>query len=348
MLKDFNEWYIDVNIAPTGEIIENRKKAIKDYVAKITPDDICNLVQIYYGFSVEKEFLDDFADKFIEFDAGFSKRNREELILLAGATLAYIAETIVGQDSLVELLVLINRKYHTPASTTQIEETIVKQFKKDSLNSREKLFELDYEAYHNSLSVFKERIEEDADDNVTSELIDAIIKRDKEIQNSLINSIKILKEDSQILWWLNSEWSTTYSEPWKKIDKARACLVLGKEVAEFVYKYPGPYTIEGVLYKALEKCKGQKAKKGLVEIIQNMDDGEKRKCIESLNKISYENLLPLHAAIKCENGTTAAEQWVPKFNNDVLLNQNLKEMHYEEYALYMYFEEMAIKCYMDL
>ena len=29
MLKDLNEWYMDVNLSPTVEMITNRKKAIK-------------------------------------------------------------------------------------------------------------------------------------------------------------------------------------------------------------------------------------------------------------------------------------------------------------------------------
>lgn len=55
MIKNFNEWYIDVNLAPQEGQIEKRLECIADYAKSVDANDICNLVNLYYGLTTDKE-----------------------------------------------------------------------------------------------------------------------------------------------------------------------------------------------------------------------------------------------------------------------------------------------------
>lgn len=68
MIKNFNEWYIDVNLAPQEGLIEKRLECIADYAESVDANDICNLVNLYYGLTTDKEDLESFASVFIEKD----------------------------------------------------------------------------------------------------------------------------------------------------------------------------------------------------------------------------------------------------------------------------------------
>ena len=91
MIKNFNEWYIDVNLAPQEGQIEKRLECIADYAKSVDANDICNLVNLYYWLTTDKEDLESFASVFIETDPSFSSRYTKELSLLAGATLLEIS-----------------------------------------------------------------------------------------------------------------------------------------------------------------------------------------------------------------------------------------------------------------
>lgn len=350
MLKDLNEWYMDVNLSPTVEMITNRKKAIKTYVKDISLKEVCKLVEMFYGFPMTEEDLERFIEVFSKDDATFSKKNKKEIELLIGAILAYLVEFESGYDSLVELFVVCNKQINRPVDFVQIEDTILYQFENDRLNTRESLFDNSENNYENPLYELKKDFENGQTPNDWErKLVDAVFKRDEELWSDLVESVKILKEDSQILWWLNSEWSLTFDQPWKNFEKDKACLTIGKEVSSFVEKFPGPSAIKGVVNLILGKCcKGREAKKDLVEILKNMDLSQKNLCVEDIKNVEFLHLLPIHSAIVYENNTENAEQWYHKYEIETLLNQELAGMTYVDYAMSMYYEELAIKNYLAL
>ena len=88
MLRDLNEWYMDVNLSPTVEMITHRKNAIKTYVKDISLKEVCKLVEVFYGFPMDEEDLERFVEVFSKDDATFSKKNKTEIKLLIGAILA--------------------------------------------------------------------------------------------------------------------------------------------------------------------------------------------------------------------------------------------------------------------
>ena len=126
-------------------------------------------------------------------------------------------------------------------------------------------------------------------------------------------------------------------------------MIIGKEVSSFVEKFPGPSAIKGVVNLILGKCcKGREAKKDLVEILKNMDLSQKNLCVEEIKNVEFLHLLPIHSAIVYENNTENAEQWYHKYEIETLLNQEFVSMTYVDYAMSMYYEELAIKNYLAL
>ena len=140
MIKNFNEWYIDVNLAPQEGQIEKRLECIADYAKSVDANDICNLVNLYYGLTTDKEDLESFASVFIEKDPSFSSRYTKELSLLAGATLLEISTENIDYSSFAELLTLTTSFYKKPSSALRALEQIIKRFNIDRIAIREKNF----------------------------------------------------------------------------------------------------------------------------------------------------------------------------------------------------------------
>jgi hypothetical protein len=128
-------------LAPQEGQIEKRVECIDDYARHVDANDVCNLVNLYYGLPIANEDLEEFASVFIKKDPSFSMRYIKELSLLAGAVLLQISTKNSKYDSLAELLTLTTSFYRKPSSTHRALDQIIKQFNKDRINIRERSFE---------------------------------------------------------------------------------------------------------------------------------------------------------------------------------------------------------------
>lgn len=342
MINGFNEWYNDVDVSATKEKLTDRFKGIEIFCEEIDEDDICNLVKLYYGFICDDEFLQDFATCFNSIDSTFSARYNEEMKLLAGATLAYIAESERELGYFTELLILTNSFYHLPTSSPQIQSHIIKQFDNSRIQLR-KIEKIEDNSL-NKLTKLKEKIENE-EDNWQVELLDLLISNRKE-NNKLLNMLQIYKEDSQILWWMNAQWSNTLNCSLKDIKKEQVCIILGFEAAEMVEKYPGPYAMEPVLKNMIKLCKGSLSEIDINKVLSATDDNWKKEIAKRSAKVPFIDLLPIHSAISRANNTTTKEQWYPKYEQEVLLNNQFNNCLHDEYAFRMYLESLAIKLYL--
>lgn len=350
MIKGFNEWYIDVNIAPTADQLNSRWKGIETFLKDATKNDVCNLVSMYYGLSVEDKVTELFAKQFSDIDPSFSARNAKELSLLSGAALAKLVTTTGPLASLAELLVVINNPYHNVVTTPQIASFILQQFEKDRYELRElELCNFDLQDDDTLMNFKKSVLQSGWSDDLRNKLIDILIsiqQKNEKQQNELLASLSIFMEDSQILWWMTSQWSNILDKPLNSLDRSGNCLVLGFEAANFVHNYPGPYAMEGVINKVVSACNGSDISLPLPNVLKDTNPEWKNECINNTRKItSIINLTPLHAAINSEKNTTSDTEWYPKFKREILLEKEFLPIPPKEYAYRMYLEELALKCY---
>lgn len=352
MIKDFNEWYNDVDISATKEKLTDRFNGIENLCSKICSeidiDSICNLVRLYYGLNCDDEFRQYFVSYFNSIDPTFSASYLEEINLLAGASLVYISENERKLGYFTELLVLTNSFYHLPTSSHQIQSRIIEEFDNDRIALRKVLKIKDN--LLNDLINLKEKIENEDEDEESDrllELLDLLISSRKE-NNKLINMLQIYKEDSQILWWMNSQWSNILNCSLNDVKKEQACIILGFEASEMVEEYPGPYAIKSVLKNMIKLCKGTLSEIDINKVLSSTDENWKKEVVRRSTKIPFIDLLPIHSAINRANNTTAKEQWYPKYEQEVLLNNQFKNCFHYEYAFRMYLESLLLKLYLDI
>lgn len=353
MIKNFNEWYIDVNIAPQEGQIEKRVECIINYAQSVNAVDVCNLVNLYYGLPISDEYSEKFSSVFIEKDPSFSTRYIEELSLLAGATLLEISSKNSEYNSLAEILTLTTSFYRKPSSTSRALDQITKQFNNDRINIRERSF-------GNEIIEFDQTKSEDliANINITSwnstiaQNLTAVLTEYMTRLNTLTNQLNtmqdmqsVYKEDSQLLWWMMSNWSTTLNQPLKEIDKIRGCLIIAYEAACFISNYPGPYSMEGIIRRVIDACKGKVQSAEFTTLITQVDP--KLKQIIKLKAKSFPVLeqLPITYAILCADNATSINEWYPKYCRVVFEDESIIKNTFDNYAWQMYLECLALFCY---
>lgn len=356
MIKNFNEWYIDVNIAPQEGQIEKRVECIVDYARNVDANDVCNLVNLYYGLPIADEDLESFASVFIEKDPTFSIRYKKELSLLAGATLLEISAKNLNYNSLAELLTLTTSFYRKPSSTCRALEQITKQFNIDRIAIREQSFTdgfIDFDKVN--LKTVVTTINKPSWDatsaqnltNVLAEYADCLYTLSDRL-NTMQKMQSVYEEDSQLLWWMMSDWSTTLNQPLKEIEKINGCLLVAYEAACFVSNYPGPYAMEGVIRKVVNACKGKTQNVEFTKLITEINHTLKKIITSKAKPFPIIEQLPITYAIFCADNAADITEWYPKYCRTVSVDENIEKNTYEKYAWQMYLECLALSCFETL
>lgn len=342
MVEGFNEFYIEAGIPVTGEQIKQREKGIANFCKELNCNDICELVRIYYGLNYHKDFYDYFIRCYSEIDPNFSAKYVEEIKLLAGAALVYIVEHQYDLGYLTELLVVTMSFYHSNAIGL-INTRILKQFNEDRIALRTpQEIKSDFETLIKSLDIkYQEDNEWQAD-------LFKLLQEEHKYNNELLSTLQVYKEDSQILWWMNSKWCNTLNCEIKSITKKQACIIVGYEAAEMVENYPGPFSISAVLKNTISVSKGTSSKISIDDVLSNTDPSYKKKLISKFANSTSIDLVPIHAAICREANTTAVEQWYPKYEQEILHGNKFPSCTPDEYSFRMFLESLALKLYAKL
>lgn len=351
--NNFNEWYIDISIMPQEGQIDKRLECIHNYANEINAEDIVTLVRLYYGLSVENDKKEEFASIFSQKDPTFSVRYTEELALLAGAVLVEIAENNFKLDSLAELLSLTTSFYRKPVSTDRVLNAIVAQFDDDRIDIREgrllkqpKIFD------KNLLANIEPIISNSTWDSTAGPKLISVLNEFSQCISSLRTELinlqniqSIYKEDSQLLWWIMSDWSNLLNCSLKQLDKSTCCLVLGYEAAKLISNYPGPYAMEGIIERLVGSCRGKTQSLELHELISKTDEKFKSLIIAEAKHVSLLEQLPIIKAIICADNTNDTSEWYPKYCRELSIDEHDTKKTFSKYAWQMYLEYMALSCY---
>lgn len=364
---NLHEWYLDVEIVLQDGQLEKRLLGIKKCVETLEKEKasadaiawIVALVELYYGIPSSEEKKNAFADFFSAEDSSFSVRYAQELALLAGATLAALAEDSSYFD-LVELLSLAVSFSRTPASALGILEHIRAQFDADRIELREKVENVSIRSFPTKQITELEKV--NAEGNVdASEQITEIIHILKAFQTShsdlkkqvqqFGNATSIYKEESQLLWWILSEWSELLNCSLHTVKVKTACLVLGWEGADMVENFPGPYAMEGAVQKQLRTCVDgteEIAPFTLSEIVANAAPELRANVIKACQNAPLVDMLPLCSALVRSDNTESESEWYPKYCRDLLGGIDAPPRTFWEYAWQIYLERLVLRCCSEL
>lgn len=347
MNKNFNEWYIDICNQPKEGQLEKRWDSIEKFSDGVTANDIINLVKLFFNIPVDEEFRSNFAEVFIKNDLSFSKKYNKELALLAGATLIEIANNYEEYDGFVELITLAASFGGRTPVVQDIFIEIKKLFANDAFSIRETNCKKVGQIQLPTSDLLVKSLADDWSDETSKNLIDYVKKIDASF-SQITKSQEIYFEDSQLLWWLMSGWSRDLNCSYKDIDKQSACFIIGKEAAELVNVFPGPYSIKGVLNKILESCKGRNTNLKFTDIIYNADNSWKTKYVKKYNNSKIVELLPVTSAFIRSENTTTKEEWISKYTQEIHASVEEMKCSSLDYAMQIYLEVLVQRCYCKL
>jgi hypothetical protein len=329
MHKDFAEWYRGAGIPPNGDILPKRWQAIEKYEAG--RDEIVSLVRLFYRLGKpSEEFENAFRTAFQTTDPAFQMRdNDQELLVLAGAELIDIIER--GPVELADLAALslvcaAAQNLRGAAAVPDIPEFAARYLSKRAI----------------------ERAHEGQGDNDSASssrkaLLDGLTSAPPPINGlpaeleRLQRELAVVSEESNMLWWLFSEYSHDLKQPWAKSTVPAAALVAGKELAELTRVLPGPIAAAAFLDRIIRFAKAKPPSTILVvEAINDVTIEWRRTYAERNCLAELEDLVPISHGVKISLTAPEDDAWFIAFKTGTGISSDSKlAPHFLAYQMFL-------------
>ena len=312
MNKDFAEWYREVDIEPDHQRLQSRWKGVENYCSRdITCSDILNLVRLFLNLKISEDFKDNLINAFFESDNAFPQKNNDsELSILAGTILVYISDSDKNQLKIFTLLAIASASFKREIIVPAI-LTLLRTKLHDSMFANRDVNSIDMIPIINppikNLNDSLKAVE--ASNNWTppneiakqfSKYLSNINKSIADINSALEKSLylqSIYREDSQILWWLSSEYSKDMHKPISELNNAELCIVLGKELSDIVETLPGPYSAKAVFSKIFSNYPDASTELTILNAVNQTDEKWRKQTLEKYEVGKTGDITPVLAAI---------------------------------------------------
>lgn len=348
MNKNFPEWYRIASIELRDEQIKARWDGIELFCQnEVSLEMILNLICLFNNFSCSSDFHEKFISPFFEIDAAFPQKNNLELSVLAGAVLIYLIENDHTHKNAILLSLIIASMYNSNIPVIDIVDTVKIEFDKSRQNIRKK-YNIEKLIYNQQKKLFDTLTNAKTSNSLNfQEFGDSMLQYLKSLESHIDiyrKSNLIYYEDSQILWWMNGEWSRDFQKPFKEINKLELCIVVGKELADMVELLPGPFAAEAVLNKVLSSPSNTKDKEiSLMDVIDSTDKKWRQDTLDSYPNSKTKALTPLLTALSESLKVENAGEWKFTFKGQTGLDVDKIKITALKIAYQMFLECLLIK-----
>ncbi|NGE93739.1 GTPase-associated system all-helical protein GASH [Morganella morganii] len=272
----FADRYAEAGLAPTAQLIISRQEPAKRIIAGITETQILDLANVYYGSTDED--LDWFRDEFTKEDASFSFVNNEREARLLAALI--LGELITEQESEIAILAVSVggvRGIRIPEQSTWLQLCAEEAFNQISVadrictNIKTKITPIQTDTLTDELAELTQINDWptliDLLGKIRNEALSSATKTATEITSALNDfdgQIKMMREESQMLWWLIGGHSRTFERSFTTFLPQQAALVGAVDLGLLTtYSTLGPIAIPAMLERVIasaKKTKGQQPK----------------------------------------------------------------------------------------
>jgi hypothetical protein len=305
----FAEWYDAAQVEVTEERYKARRGAIGAVAKVAKSSDLDLLVRLAHKRPVSEdddaEALERFREPFLERDASFGRGKKQEMAVLAGATLAAI---ITGQRrnlTVTAALAVESADFLRWKGPIELSGIAGEHLAEEAIEARravresraqiaaatgplERLAEVaapvepgDFEPL---IEAFKLSLTE------TVESIDAAFRNQAQ-------RTKVLDEELDFFWWLQHKASRRAQKLWSAMSAKAPALLAAVEAADMTAFVPGPRKVDEYLDQVITDAGGDPAKSRAVSSIVN----ESRTWLRDYQfevPEGFVNLLPLHSCLK--------------------------------------------------
>jgi hypothetical protein len=297
MLEHFYDWHRDMGLEPNDETSPKHRKIIGEYAP--TAREIISLGLFFYGFDSQGASLENFGKALQDVDTSFSmQHHKQNLVLFAGAELVSVVQrALEGQLADLAALCLVCGSVQGARRAVPVPE--MPEIAARYIESR-----------------------------TTNRAVVSAGQDGKEPEPRLIKlerEMEIVSEETNMLWWLVSDYSRDCREPWKKIGVLATPIVAGKELADLTRVIPGPVAAAAFLDRIIRLPDSPKAGKpvGLIEAIDKTPRPWKEK-LELVGDTEMHDLMPISKAIKLSLSVSDGDDWSAVFQNGTKLQADSK------------------------
>ncbi len=339
------------------------------YVKKLNGqgESILNQVRVFYGIPPKDDtFNDTFAAVFQKSDPSFSIRNfpdSYEAQILAGTVLAFFLEKKNPPVSDLVALALVCCHCQGLRSSPPITDMLTLSkvhLKKRAVEARQRDLQSIKGLSEINVSNQIEQIKGTVPLNDIVELGNLMVGTIQDLGTTISsqlqtagNNIQIMhqclllqQEETNILWWLFSEYSQNLDSRYKDIELPFASLLAAKELDDLTSTLPGPASSHAFLKRILQRSGGESTNPISIQFAIN---SIKEARTSGLNSESFRekisDLCPIHLALEKSIEAGNDKAWVTAFENitklsasDTLSPADLSYQYYQERILFRIFD----------
>jgi hypothetical protein len=327
MNESFGDWYRLAELEPNDDLLRRRWSGVTSFAANCSPEDTLSLVGIFCSLAHDQDSESRFRQAFLGTDAAFQMRGNDvELSCLAGATIAEIlASPAAATADLAALAVVcsdfrgLRRRARLVEIVNSAESYLVTRSRRlrenrtgpsaPGLNVDERLATLQSALPGNDLQAVGPPLIE------TLKSIVQAVKSLEDVVQALARERDLRIEESDILWWLQGEYSRDLDQPLALAPWPAVPIHVGKELSDIIRVLPGPYPMRAFLSKALlSATKSAKAKK-TVHLSDAVVGFDQTKCPMTELHRELEPHCPVLLAIAKRRDMSSPDQWLSAFDS---------------------------------
>ena len=330
--------------------MENRWKGIEEYCSQ-KQVEIIDLTMMAFGLNTNEQFKNEFSLIFQNIDMRFQPDALKELSLLSCMCLMKLLKES-NLNINVALSIMCLSKYNLEILVPELVSQSFECFYEVSAELREKKLKCKPCPTKNT-NDFINLLEglSTLDDTGLKSLSKSLseISRNfaiiSENQKNTIDSLDILKENSEILSWIIGSWSNELNQPINKTTaQLNIALIIAKELADLIKVCPGPFAFEGFLKKMLSNCKSDTKSYSLVKMIDSLGNDTKASILKDYaGTSSLQSNTPLLISMKCAFEANEPDVWKSAASHKLSFDVESVENTILEWAKLMYLECILVK-----
>lgn len=276
----FADHYKAAGLSPGPEIIKLREAAFQRLLKSLSVEHAIDAVRLYYGLPVQD--LEWLRVELSEEDASFSLvDNHREIAVLAACILQAGAQAVNPVCSLGVLVGSVGG-VRKPVVSPHLVGLMTDIFSKQAVSVR-RLEAADMKKIRNPAASkgTAEAIAASAnmDAAAVQKALKAVSQEGQDIARALagqivaavgplVDQVRDLREEADILWWLTGGWSRVLNVPFETLTPATAALMSGIEMGALAQTSWGPVAASELMHRMMMRSrKGKVAKQTFKEVI---------------------------------------------------------------------------------
>jgi GTPase-associated system-like protein len=309
-------WLRDAGIEANADTSPKHLKVIDEYVPNA--QEIISFARLFYGFGAQDEgSMDTFGTALQEADPNFlPQKRRQEMSVFAGAALiALIARDQYNQLADLAALCLVCGGAQGVRTAVPVPD----------------------------IPKIAARYIDDCTSKRASRPVGAVGAEDGSEIADLKRELMLVSEETNMLWWLVSEYSRDRNQSWKNVGALATPIVAGKELADLTRVIPGPVAAAAFLDRIVRLSESAKSPKPItIKLAVDKTPAEWREQYAFKPASHIEDLAPISNAIRLSLTVSDGDDWSPVFEKGTTLEAG-SEMLPNALAYQVFLERLMVR-----